>query len=197
MLLENEALPTQLKEWLLHLNLTVPILRSHIRLNKAGTTLRWPLDITTCQNDKLLYIAPPSLEGVEDGFEGERIQYVRKAVTDLPLGFTDFDAEHKPRSAKNCSTNCAQPRSSPSVPISSYPIEAAARTSRTAETVDITSEKRERGYCYVNINYGDSWGYYHPEGEPEILFNFKGEPNYLLKTSHPTTINGPANSRRG
>ena len=81
MLLEDEVVPTQLKEWLLHLNLTVPILRSHIRLNKAHTVLRWPLDITACQNDKLLYIAPPVSKGSRMDSNGERIRYVRKALT--------------------------------------------------------------------------------------------------------------------
>jgi hypothetical protein len=38
--------------------------------------------------------------------------------------------------------------------------------------------KIERGFTYFNLNGGDSWGYYHPVGEPDIIHNFKGEPKY-------------------
>jgi hypothetical protein len=38
-----------------------------------------------------------------------------------------------------------------------------------------------RGFVYLNLNGGDSWGYYHPEDNAEYIYNFKGEPVY--KTS--------------
>ena len=103
MLLEDEVVPTQLKEWLLYLNLTVPILRSHIRLNKARTVLRWPLDITACQNDKLLYIAPPSLEGLEDGFDRRADPLCTQSADRAPSVPETLDSAEEPsRKAPSC-----------------------------------------------------------------------------------------------
>ena len=94
MLLDTKVPAPQLKEWLLHLNLTVPILRDHIPSQGAQTVLRWPLDITTCQNDKLLYIAAPGLgEGVTDALQGERIRYVRRRQAALHIDFPPVQAE--------------------------------------------------------------------------------------------------------
>ena len=46
--------------------------------------LRWPLDITTCQNDKLLYIATPSFKGMKDPLR-ERITLVPKKLQAIPI----------------------------------------------------------------------------------------------------------------
>jgi hypothetical protein len=49
----------------------------------------------------------------------------------------------------------------------------------------VTDQKEARGFMYLNLNGGDSWGYYHPIDNPEILYNFKGEPNYLTRELIP------------
>jgi hypothetical protein len=49
----------------------------------------------------------------------------------------------------------------------------------------ITDMKTERGFVYLNLNGGDSWAYYHPENNPDLIRNFKGEPAYLTKELLP------------
>src|SRR6185436_5837425 len=44
----------------------------------------------------------------------------------------------------------------------------------------VTGEKRGRGFTYLNINGGDSWGYYFRDDNPRYLKNFKGEPACVL-----------------
>ena len=72
-----------LKQWLKDLNFNTQELYNALALTKTHMALRWPLDITTCQNDKLIYIATPRFEGLVDPFAGgklgQRIQHVRKA----------------------------------------------------------------------------------------------------------------------
>lgn len=59
-----------------------------------------------------------------------------------------------------------------------------------ADLVTITGgPKYERGFVYINLNGGDSWGYWHPEGDPKVLYNFKGEPNFLLEEVAPGYYN--------
>jgi hypothetical protein len=59
------------------------------------------------------------------------------------------------------------PKVSGSDPVCSDPIPAR-----------VTSKKLARGFVYLNVNGGDSWGYYHPENNPRWIHNFKGEPLY-------------------
>jgi hypothetical protein len=50
----------------------------------------------------------------------------------------------------------------------------------------VTGMKTERGFVYFNLNGGDSWSFFHPENNPDYVFNFKGEPTYLTKELLPT-----------
>jgi len=71
--------PADLKLWLKHLNLSIPALREKLSLTRTDMSLRWPLDISVCQNDKLIYIAPPVCgPGVTDTLKGNRIQLIKR-----------------------------------------------------------------------------------------------------------------------
>jgi hypothetical protein len=49
----------------------------------------------------------------------------------------------------------------------------------------VTGQKKERGFVYLNLNGGDSWGYYFSEKSPTVIRNFKGEPFFFLKDVAP------------
>jgi hypothetical protein len=53
------------------------------------------------------------------------------------------------------------------------------------DAATISEIKVDRGFVYLNLNGGDSWGYYHPEDNPDFIYNFKGEPTYLTKELLP------------
>ena len=50
-LLAEPKPPALLKSWLQYLNLTVEALRNQCTLSANGYSLKWALDVTTCQND--------------------------------------------------------------------------------------------------------------------------------------------------
>jgi hypothetical protein len=76
-LLTKPASPSQIKQWLIQKNLEQ--FHPHIGLTRSGVALHYPVDITACQNDKLIYIAPPICTPPEvDQFNGSRIQSVNK-----------------------------------------------------------------------------------------------------------------------
>lgn len=56
-LLTKPTPPSQIKQWLIQKNLEV--FQDHLSLTASGVALHYPIDITACQNDKLIYIAPP------------------------------------------------------------------------------------------------------------------------------------------
>ncbi len=174
--------PGMLKEWLIHKNFSIAALRADLSLTRTCNALKWGLDVTTCQNDKLIYIAPPILgPGVVDEFNGNRIQLVKGSIRELELTDKIPSAE-----ANRIETEKAlnELRVKEGLPVRKKII---TRTQHNMEyqanpgKAIVTSIKQERGFVYLNINGGDSWGYYHPESNPEFIQNFKGEPNY--KTS--------------
>ena len=59
-LLDRPWSPADLKRVLRAWNLDHREIRQHFQLSRTNNSLRWPLDISVCQNDKLIYIAPPS-----------------------------------------------------------------------------------------------------------------------------------------
>lgn len=200
--LASAVLPVVLKQFLLWKNLTVPELAKGLNLTRTNASLRYPLDITTCQNDKLLYIAPPILgPGLTDPHPSDRITVVPRpiskwSVPTVPsidsLRVMQQDKINELRKAVGLPTKkLTNSKAANGVEYVPNPGEAV-----------VTGEKRERGFVYLNLNGGDSWAYYYPEDTPEFLYNFKGEPNYKLaelcpaywSTLQQNTNSGKANS---
>lgn len=187
MRLDKEQHPQLLKYWLMDLNLSTAVLSSQLELTKTGNSLRWPLDVTTCQNDKLLYIAPPKLgKGIKDPFPGtQRISFVKKkkqALT-LPYPIPTRDALRQ-RTDKRVAELRAQ-HGLPKKKATKYKFSGTTEYMVNPDSAVITEMKVERGFVYFNLNGGDSWAYYHPEDNPTFIHNFKGEPSYRTEDLLP------------
>jgi len=200
MLLDKPWYPSMLKQWLIHVNLSNPNLRANISLSRTNNALRWALDVGTCQNDKLIYVAPPITgKGVVDTFEGPRIVLVerQKRVAVLPEQVPTAEANRvgSDKVLNELREKQGLPKRNKITFKSSGPTEYMAHPDRAV----VTGIKAERGFVYLNLNRGDSWGYYHPEGNPTFIHNFKGEPTYLTSELLPdywTEVKGTINAPR-
>ncbi len=185
MLLDKPYAAPLVKQWLIQKNHEVPLLSASMSLTKTGNTISWPLDISACQNDKLIYIAPPVLKGIKDPMgKTPRISLVKKKH-DLVM----FDRTVN-TSAKNRELNhkrIAELRDIAGLPIKKikYKVVGSQEVMLQPDESVITEMKIERGFVYFNLNGGDSWAYYHPENNPDYILNFKGEPAYLTKELLP------------
>jgi len=175
-----------LKGWLIYQNLTIPHLMARLALTRSRVAMRYTLDITTCQNDKLIYVAPAiRTPGVEDTFEGERVQLIKKRYVALNYEFT----EHVGMDVANMALDqMNRIRENAGLEVQSHETTKIGKVevlkNVTAE-IRVTGIKQERGFTYLNLNGGDSWGYYHPSDSPKILYNFKGEPNLDIEAVLP------------
>jgi hypothetical protein len=192
MLLDKPLAAPQLKEWLRHLNLLNTVLATNLQLSRNLVTLKYPLDITTCQNDKLLFVSTPTFKGAQDPFTPggnlshlKRIELVRKtkpsfmpSMVDISKGMNDELAQAKVnelRTTKGLKKRTAR-----------FEYKAGNQVLKNPQTATVTGPtKHERGFVYLNLNNGDSYAYFHPETNPKYLYNFKGEPVYLLKDIVP------------
>lgn len=184
-LLTEPLPPLQLKVWLKTLNFNVPKLNNLIELAANHITLKWPLDITTCQNDKLIYIAPPICTNFEDPLAGQRF-VLRKRKHPMAKS-PAFDSTHVallPQWEQDKINELRQaiglPRRKPKFK-QSGDLELLINPSPCV----VTGYKTARGFTYLNLNGGDSWAYYFPIENPSIVYNFKGEPPVYLKDIAP------------
>lgn len=185
-LLDDYYAPSHLKEWLKHLNFKHDFLERQLELTASYTGLKWPLDITTCQNDKLIFIAPPICTGgVIDQFEGPRIQYRSAQKTtitpEIPAGFTAGFEKQLHRKINDL----REAKGLVARPYATKVHNSGVEYLKDPDKATITGVKQDGEFIRINLNGGDSWAYYHPTSNAEIIYNFKGEPNYLTKDIAP------------
>jgi hypothetical protein len=184
LMLDEPMQPAVLKQWLKERNLQLDALRPSFELSVNGMSLRWPLDITTCQNDKLIYIAPPVVEGIDDPLEGERfvVRHKGKELAPAPKPtLIQATVDHQEQEVINqLRKDAGLPKRTPKMKES-----GTLEILTNPERGTVTGVKKGRGFVYLNLNGGDSWGYYFPENKPELLYNFKGEPVVRLRDVAP------------
>lgn len=180
MLLAKPIAAPLLKRWLMWLNFQTPQLATSLTLTRSYVALLWTLDITTCQNDKLIYIGTPSFKGLPDPFEtSSRIQLVTKDKERLDLSMSAIPDMATIKVALDNKIN--ELRVAKGLPKRELALktgkEGVAYMPAPSER-RVSEVKRERGFVYLNLDGGDSWGYWYPENNPEYVYNFKGEPTY-------------------
>lgn len=190
MLLEEETHPSLLKRWLKSINLSTTRITSQLELARSQNALLWPLDITTCQNDKLLYIAPPLFgEGLSDPLADSnraRISLVQKTYRTLELSLGSLPNEQAIQSSELSELNRLRKQAGLKIRRKfTYETDMDTQYLANPEPGQYTGIKTERGFVYLNINGGDSWGYYHPVDNPAFIYNFKGEPVYRTQDLLP------------
>ena len=187
MLLDKAYSAPLLKQWLMQKNHEVPLLRESMGLTKTGNSISWPLDVSACQNDKLIYIAPPTLKNIKDPMgKTPRIALVKRKHERFSLsGLGTINTTAKNRDLNH--KRIAELREDSGLPPRkiTYKMHGHTEVMLKPDECIITDMKTERGFVYFNLNGGDSWAYYHPEDKPDYILNFKGEPAYLTKELLP------------
>lgn len=174
-----------LKQRLIQFNHEVPMLSSAMTLTKTGNAIRWPLDTSACQNDKLIYIAPPVLKGIKDPLGKQpRIQLINRPKQVLKLDGS-INSTDRNRELTNAAVMKLRERAGLPKRKLTYKMHGTTEVMVKPDSAVITEMKQERGFVYFNLNGGDSWAYYHPENNPDYIYSFKGEPAYLTKELLP------------
>ena len=183
----SEARPApELKAWLMHLNLTTEVLKQALTLSNSQVALHWPLDITCCQNDKLIYIAEPTFVGMQSPVPiDERIQLVKRELDAIPverIALRPMDALKKEqrRILNELQTAAGiTPTKAKTKMVGEYEVQTGVGEIAQYNIIDCGEYNR------IDLNGGDSRAYYHRKDDPTYLHNFKGEPSVLLKEILP------------
>ena len=182
-MLLSEPLPAPiLKAWLMNINLTY--FSQQITLAKLKTVLHWPLDITTCQNDKLIFIAPPTFVEVEDPLY-RRISHVAKKHDVIDI--SRLPQQHISTLRAKADVILNQLRTLEGLP------KRRATTSMVGsiEVINkpdqgvVTGIKQTGEFIRLNLNGGDSWAYWHPVDNFELIHDFKSDCWFRTKELVP------------
>lgn len=175
-----------IKQWLIQKNHEVNMLREAMALTKTGNSISWPLDISACQNDKLIYIAPPKLKGIKDPMgKDPRIKLVKRKQDKFQLSSQRINTTEQNKKLTHKRINDLRELSGFETRKFAYKVVGSQEVMLKPDQAIVTEMKAERGFVYFNLNGGDSWAYYHPENNPDYILNFKGEPAYLTKELLP------------
>ena len=184
MLLDKPVSPLVIKEWLISKNLNIPTLSDRIELAANSLSIKYPLDISTCQNDKLLFIADPICINFTDPLQGNRLELHLKSNRTASINFQGANAASN-RQASNNKIDELRVAKGLKKKKSIFKFIGEDEILTNPDEAIVSGVKHERGFVYLNLNSGNSWGYYYPENKPDILYNFKNEPPVLLKDIAP------------
>ena len=181
--LDSPASPSALKIFLKQLNLTQ--FQSDLELTKTHVALKWGLDVTTCQNDKLIFITPPvCTPPTLNTYTGQRITVVKKQHDVFDFSKVSLLSAEQIKTLEEGEINrLRRAQNLPERKVSQFKMKElkGEQYMPNPDTATVTGRKEERGFVYLNLNGGDSWAYFHPADNPLFIHNFKGEPTY--KTS--------------
>jgi Family of unknown function (DUF5906) len=187
-MLDKARKPDELKSWLKHLNLTKSELRDELELTATNMSLSWPLDITVCQNDKLIYISAPECgKGVLDTIAQKRITQVSSGVSAIPsLNIKSQSLFQLNQSLEVQQINEKRRRCGLPDKQSKLTTCKGVEVLANPDSAKVTGIRNDRGFVYLNLNGGDSWAYYHSETNADVIYNFKNEPNYRTEKLDPS-----------
>lgn len=178
-----------LKSWLMELNLDGNLwgglVRRSITLSNSRAALHWPIDITACQNDKLLYIAPATVaKGIKYDPPTPAIQIVAKKQLTLDTSTLGNQAIEVWKKEQRALLNALRKEQG---------LETVRATRMVGEyevqgkpgEANLTEVWEDGDFIRFNLNGGNSNAYYHPIDNFELIHNFKGEPACLTKELLP------------
>ena len=180
--LSNPVSPAIIKQWLKKVNLTSDAFRKCIKLSRNAMSLCYALDITVNQNDKLIYIAPPKLIGLEDPIE-QRFTLHKGEQRTFTFG-TTVSAEAN-RTKEHDLIEALQDAAGLPKRTPKYKIAGDFEILTNPANCIVTDSKDCGKFVRVNLNGGDSFAYWYAKDNSEVLHNFKGEPSVYLRDIAP------------
>jgi len=195
-LLDKPVPPSQLSHWLTGLNFAIDSFRDQTKLNRSGISVKWVCDPVVSRNAQIVYIAPPELSGVSDPFQSPAdrwalIEGEQWTCDILPMLLDTVPSVIQQQSTvllNDLRKTAGLQRMKPNY----RRMVVAGETLQVLTNPDqmqMVLTRHTDTHAYWNINGGDSNAYWNPIGNPEIIYNFKGEPPFELRRANEETYN--------
>ena len=189
--LDTPVLPEIQKDWLRLKNLATPTLTNGIKLSKNGASLLLPLDASVADNSKLIFIAHPTFEDEEMNpvANENRIMLIEKDLILVPHAM--LSSAISPQQVKDLmARKTVELRKAMGMENKKFKTRTLRQGTESIEillnpdAMNFTIEEDAGEFVHANVNGGDSNAYYWPKSNPEIVYNFKGEPAFRLRDAN-------------
>lgn len=194
MLLKHAMPPSTVKLWLQSCNFDSKLFADQLELSANGHSLKYPLDISVADNSKLIFVAPPTFEDETDNpfdLPAERVVLVSGITPTLDLAGLMANMSPEVIYQKN-NTEKNRLRKEQGFRLKKEKISVAAVENQAQEILENPdrmsiqiSDESNKPYIRCNINGGDSNAYYFKLNDPTYMFNFKGEPIFMIEQADP------------
>ncbi|MFV1943448.1 primase-helicase family protein [Pseudomonas luteola] len=195
-LLDKPVPGTQMFHWLTDLNFTVPHFESQLKLQRSGMSVKWIVDPVVSRNAQLIYIAPPELQGVADPFASPLDRWAliegEQWTCDLSDALTTMIPAAVQQKSENMLTTLRRSTGLKKLTPRYRKLDIDGEKVQVLTNPDqlqMTMIRQTDKYVYWNVNGGDSNAYYNPIGNPEVIYNFKGEAPFELKKANEDVYN--------
>ena len=194
--LQDEVSPRALKEYIVHMNHACVIFEENFALAASGTALKFPLDRTVCDNSHLIYLGTPVFyDGLEDPIANpeDRTFLVEKDACSLNLADEIKNNSDTTQNGKDNKRKVKELRSLAGLPDRREKTSTMRLGGHTIhvvtnpESIAMSFAADNGDWVAYNVNGGDSAGYFVPKYQPQVVRNFKGEPNFLFEAADPNT----------
>lgn len=182
-----------LRDYMTLLNFDGDYFEEQIGLSATGTALSFVVDRTVADNSRLIYIAPPQFEApITDPWASshERIVLVEKqyGTIDLRESLQNLSPESavmktrkKVKELRALAGLRGRMPKTTTVTVDDMAVSVVTNPDR----ILMTFAQDEGDYVRYNVGGGDSAAYWVHKFNPEVVYNFKGEPNFLFEKADP------------
>lgn len=190
--LEKPVHPGVIKNWLIQKNLENFTLNSQLQLTADGRSLRYKLDITTCQNDKLIFIAPPKCTGFTSKIDPDQyFQLFPGTKSTVDMDFSKYAGVGGSAIQERQKDKINELRKQAG--LKQTQVKTKRLYNRDVITnpnqCEVTGIKDQGAFVRLNIDGGDSWAYWHPKENWEVIYSFKDETAFSAKDFVPSYYN--------
>ena len=192
-LMDSSLHPSNLEAYFKSLNFSNDTIRDKLSLQASHMSLKWIVDPVVARNAQIIYIANPEFTNREDPFTTPEdrwaLQTKDRHTCDLyqqVMTVNQADVDGKATKLLNKLRNERglgkfKPRTRTMTVMGER---QRVLTNPDHLVMERNPVKDSDRFVYWNINGGDSNAYYNPIANPEVIYNFKGEPPFLLKIAN-------------
>ena len=195
-MLDDYVTPQALKEYVVWMNFNVGLFDKNQALSASGTALRFALDRTVVDNSHLIFLGHPVFEdGIVDPIPdpSDRIFLVEKRKHQVSLAAVIEENADPIKNRKAIQQKIDALRTTEGLPKRT---ERATQVNVDGRSINVvvnpesctmTFAADNGEFVAYNVNGGDSAGYYVVKSNPTVVYNFKGEPNFLFEKADAKT----------
>lgn len=195
-LLQDAVAPQALKEYVSYLNHAIPLFEQNFSLSASCSALRFPLDRSVVDNSHLVFLGTPLFEdGISNPIpnDEDRIFLVKKSGLAININNEIRDHCDTAKSRKDNNRKLNELRDLAGLPMRKAKTSTILMNGKQVNVVTnpehckLTFAADNGNFVAYNVNGGNSGGYYVHKFKPNVVHNFKGEPNFLFEMADPET----------